>query len=585
MKTTLNRRLSMLTFVLIAVGVLLLAQLASFQFRPDIATNLGNLANGSYHLSRDQIPDRGQIYDRNGELLAVNTMTYDIGASPVYFTDKRKAAHDLAAALNDDESRIYNLLNQDTPWVLLASSVSADTLQKVNKLNLLGIKPEAVPQRVYPQNSLAAQVIGFVGGKGSDRHGYIGIEGQYEKDLAGQSRFVDISQIPFETSLNDQPPPGRDIYLTIDRSVQALAEIELKDAVDHSGAVSGSVIIMDPRNGEILAMASYPNFNPNDYYKVDPLLMNDPAISAPYEPGSVFKIVTLSVALELGKDKKIDLNWTYYDTPVFNKCGIPIYNWDRGGHGSQTFSQVLIKSWNIGTSNIVDQLGPTLFYTGLEKYGVGQPTGIDLEGEAAGVMRKPGDTYWSDCDLYSNSFGQGLTVTPLQMLTFANTIANGGRMMQPHIRLKLVDNGKEIPSEPFVIRTPISQQTAQIMTNIMVQVVSLPEGEGHKAVVPGYTVAGKTGTAQIYNPAYKNGYDPDLQEGSFVGFLPADEPRVSILIKLDKIGNYASQTAAPAFAHLVQRLVVLMGIPSDEQRAALRAQGGNTALINGVVQP
>jgi cell division protein FtsI/penicillin-binding protein 2 len=588
MKTTLNRRLTMLTFTLILVGVILLARLTSFQFQLDMAAYLESAASNSYHQSRSLVPDRGQIYDRNGELLAVNSMSYDIGASPDYFSDKQKAAHLLAGALNDDESRIYTLLNpkdSNVKWVQLAASVSSDTVQKVSKLKLLGVDIEPVPQRVYPQNSLASQVIGFVGGKGADRHGYIGVEGQYDADLAGQSRFVDVSQIPFDPSGNDQLPPGRDIYLTIDRSIQSLAESELTLAMNQSGATGGSIIVMNPRTGEILAMASQPNFNPNEYVTADPQAMNNPAISAPYEPGSVFKIVTLSVGLELGQDQHIDPNWTYYDTAVFNKCGHNIYNWDHGGHGSQTFSQVLIHSWNIGTSNLVDQLGWKKFYQGLDAFGIAQPTGIDLQGENPGRVRKPGDTLWSECDLYTNSFGQGLTVTPLQMLTFANTIADGGLMMQPHIRLKMVDGGKDIYSDPAVIRTPISQQTAKTMTDIMVHVVSDQDGEGHKAVVPGYTIAGKTGTAQIYNPKFKDGYDPDLQEASFVGFLPADEPRVSILIKLDNVSGFASQTAAPAFSHMVSRLVVLMGIPNYQQRGILKAQGGDTAMLSGVNQP
>jgi cell division protein FtsI/penicillin-binding protein 2 len=350
------------------------------------------------------------------------------------------------------------------------------------------------------------------------------------------------------------------------------------DAINRYGATGGSVLITDPRNGEILAMASFPTFDPNAYYEMDSELMRNPAISDVYEPGSVFKIVTASVALESGR---VDENSTYFEgsscREVGGRC---IYNWDRGAHGSQSFVDVLVRSWNLGTTWMaVDVLGPTDFYIGMRAFGVGQQTGIDLEGEAAGIMRTPVDTYWSDSDLATNSFGQGLAVTPLQMMFYTNTIANGGQMMQPHIRLATIRDGERIEAVPIAARTPISRDTARRIKDIMVQVVV--RGEGEKARVPGYTIAGKTGTAQIFCATCPGLYDPELQMATFVGFLPADEPRVSILIKLDNIGNFSSQTAAPAFAQLVERLVVLMDIPTDQQRANLRAAGGNTAMIQG----
>ncbi|MCC7449297.1 MAG: penicillin-binding protein 2 [Anaerolineae bacterium] len=575
MKTTLNRRLSMLTVTLVIIGTLLLTRLASFQFQLDTAAYLQNIANNTYRQLRDLTPERGRIYDRNGELLAGNMMEYEIGASPLLITDKPKAARELAAALNDDETRIFNLIkDDDVKYVILAKPVSAEVAQKIAKVNQLGVQTAPIPKRIYPQGSLAAQIIGFVGGAGDSRRGYVGVEGGYNSDLAGQVRVQPISPIPFEVNTNDQPPPGRDIVLTIDRSIQYLAETELQDAITKYGATGGSIIIMDPRTGEILAMASYPTFDPNAYFKEDAEAMRNPAVSDVYEPGSVFKIVTASVGLQSGK---LTPDWTYYDRSPLIIGGRAIYNWDRAGHGSQNFVDVLVHSWNIGTSNMALTMGPSIFYKGLEDFGVGQRTGIDLEGEANGIFRKPGDLYWSDADIATNSFGQGVAVTPLQMLSFANAIANKGQMMQPHIRLKTIDGNRVYVAQPSAGRTPISPEVARIMTDIMVQVVQ--RGEGKSGSVKGYTIAGKTGTAQIACPTCKEGYDPDLQEASFVGFLPADEPRVSILIKLDKVGRFASETAAPAFAKLVKRLVVIMNIPTDDQRRALREQGGNTGLI------
>lgn len=581
MRIAFNRRLTILTFSLVIIGGLLLARLASFQFQVDMTSYLQNVAANAYRTVNDRFPERGRIFDRNGELLAANTTEYKIGVSPVYVTDRSKLARDLAEALGDDERRIYELLGSSASYEPVTTQpVSAEVAQKVARLGSIAVVIDPEPKRIYPHSSLAAHVIGFVGWDGTVRRGYVGVEGGYNSDLAGESRVVEQSRIPFEVNPNDQPPPGRDVYLTIDRRIQALAEEELLDAITRYGAVSGTLLIMNPRNGEVLAMACYPTFDPNVYYRVDRELMRNCAVGSTYEPGSVFKIVTASLALDSGK---VSEDSTYYDGGPNGENyrlvgGARIYNWDRARHGSQTFEQVLVRSWNLGTTWLsVDVMGATDFYQGLREFGVGAPTGIDLEGEEAGFMRTPGDTYWSDSDLATNSYGQGLIVTPIQMLAFANTIANGGQMMQPHIRLKTVEGDKTNWAVPVTVRSPISAETARRMTNIMVKVVEI--GEGTKARVRGYTIAGKTGTAQIADPTFPDGYDPYLQNGTFVGFLPADEPRVSILIKLDRITLYASESAAPAFAKLVRRLAVLMNIPTDAQRAELQAQGGNTALI------
>jgi cell division protein FtsI/penicillin-binding protein 2 len=579
MKATFNRRLSLLTVTLIVIGMLLLGRLASFQFDLDTASYLQNSASNSYRQLRDLIPDRGRIFDRNMELLAGNTMEYGIGVSPRLIINKAKVAHDLAVALGDDERHIFDAIDNDKVYVLLARPVSGEVAQKVARLGYLGVVTEPIPKRIYPQGSLAAQVIGFVGGDGDSRRGYVGVEGAYNNLLAGQVRVQTNSQIPFEVNPGDVAPAGQDIVLTIDRSIQYLAETELQDAITKYGAVSGSIIIMDPRNGEILAMASYPNFDPNAYYKAAPEEMKNAAVSDIYEPGSVFKIVTAAVALQSGS---VTPDWTYYDSSPYIVGGRAIYNWDRAGHGSQNFVDVLVYSWNIGTSHLsVEAMGPKVFYKGLQDFGVATKTGIDLEGEENGILKRPGDTYWSDSDLATNSFGQGLSITALQMLAFTNVIANNGQMMQPHVRLKTIDGDRVIKAIPSAVRTPISVDVAHTIRDIMIKVVNDPAGEGKNARVPGYTVAGKTGTAQIACPTCPEGYETAFQNATFVGFLPADEPRVSILIKLDKVSQFASQTAAPAFAKLVKRLVVIMGIPTDEQRRQLRAQGGNTALIAG----
>ncbi len=577
MTETLPRRLSMLTILLIAVGALLLARVGSFQFQLDTAAYLQNVASNAYHTAREQIPDRGRIYDRNGELLAGNEMFYGIGVSPNLISKKAEVAKKLASILGIEETLVLHALGSDAQYVPLTDApVSTDVAQKIAQLDITGVVLDPIPRRTYPQGSLAGPVIGFVGGDG---RGYVGVEGQLNDYLAGQSRYSDISPIPFEINPNNRPAPGDDIYLTIDRSLQYLAETALQTAIEKNGALGGSLIIMDPRNGEILAMASYPSFDPNAYFKADAETVKNRAVSDLYEPGSVFKIVTMASALDSGL---ITRNWTYDDKGRLNVGGRNIYDWDHAAHGSTSFDTVLIKSYNIGTSSVAIQMTAPIFYKYLvDRWGVNARTGVDMEGEATGVVYRPGDSVWSDSFLATNSFGQGLEVTPLQMLSYVNVIADNGQMMQPHIVLKRVHGDTLYPSPAYAMRSPVSPDVAHQIRDIMIKTVSLPEGEGHPAMVRGYNIAGKTGTAQLYNPQIQD-YDPLLQEATFVGFLPADEPRVSILIKLDSVSSYASQSAAPAFADLVKRLVVLMNIPTDAERQRLQQQGGNTSQIMGV---
>lgn len=575
MKTTFTRRLSLITLAITLLGVALLGRIASFQFDLDVATYFRRQSSERYTTVDDRQPIRGLIYDRNMQLLATNRTLYMIWIDPPYIVEKRTAAEKLAKALNDDPERIFALLNGKRSAPITKAPISTDLADQVSKLDIFGVRFEAIPERIYPQGTLGSQIIGFVGWDGRDRRGYIGIEGNYNNDLAGQKLITEESRIPFEANANTSPPPGRDIVLTIDRTIQFIVEEELADAINTYGAVSGSVLVMDPRTGEILAMASWPSFDPNNYTDLKPETLRNPVISDAWEPGSVFKIVTAALALRSGK---ITPDWTYLDKRVFQIGGANIYNWDRAGHGSQNFADILIYSWNVGTSTLsVEVLGKDAFYKGLKDFGLGQSTGIDLEGEAPGFLKEPGlDIYWSDSDLATNSFGQGLTVTPLQMLCYANTIANGGLMMQPHLRAATIENGKLTPVEPVPVRSPITLEVANQIRDIMVQTINI--GEGKDARVPGYTVAGKTGTAQFVDENTGT-YDDSLNKVSFIGFFPADEPRVSVLIKLDKVSGFASETASKAFAKLAKRLAVVMNIPTDEQRRVLRAAGGQTDQI------
>lgn len=558
-----RRRLPLVIAGLVIVSLLLLGRLISFQYQlaPEVRNYLESLANSSYNRTLRLAAARGLIYDRGGQPLAVNTLEYKVGISPNLVSDRRGTATQLAAMLGLNELETFELVSSRRPWVLLAPSVSAEVGQRVSEAKIPGVTVEPVARRSYPQGTLAAQLIGFVGG---DLKGYYGVEGYYQDQLAGRERDQRVSTIPFDVPQIPQADRGADIILTIDRDIQFLAESELQRAIVQTGAQRGTIIIMNPRNGDILAMANYPSFDPNAYFNVDdPNLQRNPAIGEQYEPGSVLKVLTIAAALDNGT---ITPRSTYIDQGRLEQAGIVVENWDRQAHGITDMTQILVQSLNVGAATVSLQMGPNDFYRRMRAFGLGQPTGIDLQGEARGTMLVPGDPDWSESNLLTNSYGQGIAVTPLQLLTAISAIANGGLMMQPHVVYQVRDGDQIYTSEPSTLGRPISEQTARAVTEMMVAVVR--DGLDGRASVPGYTIAGKTGTAQIPVPGL--GYDPRGSIVTFVGFLPADDPQVSVLVKLDRPSEYwGSLTAAPVFARLAERLVILLNIPPDDIRRAL----------------
>jgi cell division protein FtsI/penicillin-binding protein 2 len=319
-------------------------------------------------------------------------------------------------------------------------------------------------------------------------------------------------------------------------------------------------------------MQSWPPFGPEEFANLaaDPDFSYNPAVSDLFEPGSIIKVVTASIVLQANQPG-LDLNWTYNNTGCFDAVGVTICDSDRVAKGNVDFRRCLIESLNTCTATWYDIVGPSRVYPVLQEFGFGQESGIDLEGEAAGLIRIPGDPAWSEADFLNISYGQGIAITPLQMLTAVNAIDNDGLLVQPHIVQRRYDGERvfETPTNP--VARPISSEVANVITDIMVDVVQ-PGTFGELAYIEGYAIAGKTGTAQQPIPG---GYSETASWASFVGFLPADDPAISILVMLDRpAGSWGSQTAAPAFRTLVERLVVLMEIPPDDVRLQLVANGG-----------
>ncbi len=575
-QATIQSRLPFVVIFLTSMAGFLLIQLANFQFYPrEVAQELELRGDANSNSIRRIPAERGLIYDRDGEPLAFNALQYGVGVSPNLVSEPRRLATELALILERDEFELYQSLTSDENWVLVDRPILAEQGQAIADLDEISVTIDPIPRRFYPQASLAGHVIGFVIEEGLQ--GAMGVEAEYNDTLAGRILDQTVSNIPFdlpEEATTEQR--GQDVILTIDRDIQFWVESELQLAIEQSGSTRGTIIVMQPDNGDILAMASYPSFDPNNFANIeDPDLLRNPAISDIFEPGSIMKVLTVASALEKGT---ITPDWTYNDQGRLELGGIVIENWDNNAYGVVDTAQILIRSLNIGATEISLAMGTDDFYSMMRSFGLGQQTGIDLFAEESGIIKVPGDSDWSESDLGTNSFGQGVSVTPIQMITAFAAIANDGIMRQPRIVKQIITEDGIQEAQPITIRRVISAETAKIVTDMMVRTVN--EGVP-QAILPGYTIAGKTGTAEIPTAiSYEQGANSSIV--SFVGFLPADDPQVVILVKLDRPDDYwGSQVAAPVFKRLADRLVILLEIPVDDIRRGLATTDNLTETISG----
>jgi cell division protein FtsI/penicillin-binding protein 2 len=503
-------------------------------------------------------PERGTIYDRNGAVLAANGADYQIGVSPNLVVDADEMANQLAVILEQPRHEILGALESDAAFVMLAGRVSSDIAERVRALNddYGGLQIDPLPRRFYPQGDLMCHTLGYVD---FDGNGGGGIEGYYQAELAGEAASATINISPFYAQESVIAREGADMVLTIDRSVQYVVEKHLKEALVEWGAESGTIIVMQPDTGAILAMASEPCYTPDDFYDAPEEMLFNPIVSRQYEPGSVMKLVTMAAALDSGT---VTPQTTYYDSGELWVGGHRTVNWDRAAHGTVDMTTLLSRSLNVGAATIATWMGADTYYDYMRRFNFGSPTGIDIMSEAGGLMPLPGDELWTESFMATNSYGQSLATTPLQMITAVAAIANGGELMQPYVVEEIHTNNGTFIHEPAVSSRPISPETAQQVTAMAVTAVA---SEVPEAQVPGYTIAGKTGTAQI---AENGVYLQEDTIASFIGWLPADNPEIIVLIKLDKpqVSPWGSTTAAPTFAKLANELVVLLGIPPDDVR-------------------
>jgi len=512
-------------------------------------------------------PHRGAIYDRNGFLMAADTFQYAVSASPPMITDPYATADRLFPLLGMGRDETLTALTSDAAWVPLTRGVSPSLGETILEWDITGIQVESHSKRVYPGGAIGAHLLGFVN---DNDNGFYGIEGYYDSMLHGAPGLRQGERDPFGSSIPIGParyiPPrdGKSLVLTIDRTAQYIVERELVDAIARYQAESGTIVVIDPKTGAVLAMASWPTYDPNRFAETDQILFPNPAVSEQYEPGSVFKVVTMAAGLDSGV---VAPETTIYDGGMIEVGGRTIYNWDRQSHGVVDMTTVLGKSLNVGAAQVAVTLGKERFYTYVRRFGFGRTTEVDLDSESTGTLKTPGDPDWHESDLGTNSFGQGIAVTPLQMAVAMVAVANDGLLLKPYVVQQFIEGERVVSVKPTVVRRVILAQTAQTLTDMLVAAVNQ---ETELAQVPGYRVAGKTGTAQIPVPG---GYHPNLTVASFAGYLPADEPALMILVVIHKpqTSPWGGQVAAPVFARIAQQLVVLFDIPPDEIRLSQSA--------------
>lgn len=558
-------RIALVLFFVIALFIISIGRLFFLQvFRHDYYTAIAN----SQHWTQSIIqPRRGTIYVRDDMVgglypLATNKTLQLVFASPEEIENKDEVAQKLSSVIKIEKETIYNLLVNNHTYVLLKHRLDHETANKVEELELDGIYLSPEQTRYYPEETLASQILGYVDVEGK---GNYGLEQYFDKILSGEPGMYKAeiaatgSRIAFGNQILTPAVDGFDIVLTINRDVQAEAERLVKESVDKFYAENGSVIVMNPENGEIIAMANYPNFNPNKYSEVkDIKLFRNSCVNDLYEPGSTFKVVTMAAGLD---DNKIEPDSEFNDTGQLLLDGHKIMNSDRKAHGLVTMTEVLEQSLNTGTSHILELLGRKTFYKYLLKFGFSSLSGIEQPLEESGVVYKPDEV--NDHTYATMTFGQSISTTPLQMITAFAAIANEGYLVKPHLVSEIVnkDGSKEL-TDNRPIAEVISKESAIKLTQMMISVVE--NGHGKQAGVKGYKVAGKTGTAQV--PKEGGGYYSNKNIGSFIGFGPADSPRFVVLAKIDSPKGipWAETSAAPIVGNMLDFLFKYYQIPPTE---------------------
>jgi cell division protein FtsI (penicillin-binding protein 3) len=512
-------------------------------------------------------PARGTIYDSTGAVLAVSIEMDSCYAEPDIIENIAEAAAKLAPLLNIPQEQLQKKLHSNKSFIWLQRRITPDLAKRIKDLGVEGVGFVKETRRFYPNSEVAAHVIGFTG---LDPEGLEGIELKYNSFLLGNTGYLITERdalgrdIALKGQVVKKSSKGANIVLTLDKNIQYIAEKELTKAVTGSGARGGIAVVMEPQTGRVLAMANYPNFNPNSYGRYPSQCLRNRAIADSFEPGSTMKIFLIAGALEekaIGPSDRFSCEGGSYSIG-----GRTIHDTHR--YGTLKVSEILKYSSNIGAAKIGCKLGQQKLYSCLKGFGFGDRSGIELSGEVSGYLRER--SQWYGIDLATISFGQGISVSAIQLASAVSAIANGGYLMKPYLIDRIsYDNGNILQQfSPQMRRRVISPQTAHTLAKMM-EGVTDEGGTGVKATVEGYRVAGKTGTAQKVDPLTKC-YSASKRTASFVGFVPVEQPRLTILVVVDepKTSSYGGIVAAPAFSEIALQTLCYLKVPPGKTQKA-----------------
>jgi cell division protein FtsI/penicillin-binding protein 2 len=586
-------RYSFLGAIILIFPLLVALQLVRIQTNPEWVEKLLELSVYWENEQKTIAPPRGQIYDRWGNLLAGNRMVYEVGVELELVEDPQMIAQTVSAVLGENYNAVYEDIlaqaslepSRESVHAVLVDNVLLEDIEELDsRIAAIGQANEKSKSknkpvssftglvytphlgRIYPEKTLASNIIGFVSREGQEGKGYFGIEERFNDILAAKSKTVQVPLDPNRVKDLPEVPNGENLILTIDREIQRSMEEIIDAAVDESGSASGTLVVIDPKTGEILALAMTPRMDLNEFWSYSEIFPKDTpfnrSVSQAYEPGSVFKVLTMAAALDSGA---VTPDTVFVDTGAIEVGGALIYNWNMGAWGPQDMQGCLQHSLNVCLAWVATQLGPETLYSYLQAFGIGHMTGIDLAGEVSGRLKIPGDNDWYAADLGTNAFGQGVSVTPVQMAVAVSAVANRGVKMSPKIVRSVVNGDYQHDTEQRISGMPIKESTALILSDLLARSL---EKESSDALVTGYRVAGKTGTAEIPTPL---GYTTNATNASFVGWGPVDDPGFLVYIWLEKPSTapWGSVVAAPVFRQAAEKLVILLDIPPDDVRRQL----------------
>jgi len=527
----------------------------AFQLQVISGERLKAIAKNQYTRTMTLRPDRGVILDRKGQKLAVTTMVKSICADPSMVDDPSQAARRIAQVLSYPVTDIRQDLSRNSQFAWIKRCVSMDVADRIMELGINGIFSLDEPKRFYPNRELCCHVLGIVG---LDSRGLEGLEREYNNLLRKKAQKVSWVADARGKRIYVQEKSGRDdenignLLLTIDSTIQYIVESKLKDAAARTGAKKGTAIVMEVKTGRIVAMANVPRFNCNDYGRFQRSVRKNSAVMDSFEPGSVFKPFVLAAALEEGVLAEDDV--LFCENGSYRVGRRTIHEAFNKQFEELTVREIIKKSSNIGAAKIGEAVGKDTLYRYIRKFGFGEKTGIDLPGEATGIVRPHRE--WKEIDFASVCFGQSLSVTAIQLLRAMSAIANDGVMLQPYVVQGIVDEKGRvikdfIPSRPERV---LSRETAHRVKDVLTDVVA--HGTGTAARIPGIAVAGKTGTSQKFDVEL-NTYSGEKVVASFMGFFPADKPELCVLVFLDepKVKRWGGQAAAPVFAAISEQIV------------------------------